>query len=66
MCVSDDLVVFAKNGKELGTKLKIRNYYLAIRTLRINVNKTKVMVLGKKNSIVNITKNNPTREKVQK
>lgn len=55
-CVfADDLVVFARYEEELELNLKIWNEALASKSLKINVNKTKVMVLGNRDTSINIT-----------
>lgn len=58
MAFADDPVVFAKNQKELEPQLNIWDEALAAKNLKISVNKSKVMVLSRKDKITVITLGN--------
>lgn len=52
---ADDLIVFAKNEQDLQTNLNLWKTALQQRNMKININKTKVMVIGKNNIKVEIS-----------
>lgn len=61
---ADDLVVFAKNEKDLQNNLDIWEKALEVRNLKINVEKTKVMVIGPDSSKLNIQLNKKSVQQV--
>lgn len=65
-CVfADDLVIFAKSERYLQYNLNIWNKALQDRNLRINVDKTKVMVIGKEDLKISITLDEKTIEQTE-
>ena len=61
---ADDLAIFAENKQELQRNLEIWKMALAARNLRINLNKTKTMVIGKEDVEVSIILDGQTIEQV--
>lgn len=61
---ADDLAIWAKNEKELQENLEIWNRSLQTRNLKINTEKTKVMVIGKNNIQTKIQLNDKEIEQV--
>lgn len=62
---ADDLVVYAKNEKDLQTNLDIWKTALQKRNLKINAEKTKVMLIGKENKELEIQLNGNRMEQVE-
>lgn len=61
---ADDLVIFARNENELRSNLRIWNEKLVEKKLKINEEKTKIMVSGKSDRKVNIELNGKAIEQV--
>lgn len=61
---ADDLVVFAKNETELKKNLNIWNEKLKRKKLKLNEDKTKVMIGGKTNHLLNVGLNGKRLEQV--
>lgn len=61
---ADDIVIFARNETELKRNLNTWNNKLSSKNLKINENKTKIMISGKSEEMVNIEINDQIIEQV--
>lgn len=61
---ADDIVIFARNETELKRNLNTWNNKLSSKNLKINENKTKIMINGKSEEMVNIEINDQIIEQV--
>lgn len=63
--LADDLVIWAPNEQKLQYNLQIRKQALKKKGLRINANKTKVMIIGKQKDKINVKVGEQAVEQVE-
>ena len=61
---ADDLVVFGKNEKELQKNLEVWNVALGANNMKVNEEKTKIMITGRGSTQTNISLNQRTLDQV--